>query len=438
MKFSYSGATVVATTVIVTNCLRIISSVILTRLLNAEAFGILGVIASVSTIFQLASDIGIQSFVVRHKDGDDKSFLDQVWTIRLIRCAALTSLIALSSGAIAAYVHKPEIQPIIIAASLTFLLDGTSSLNLITSIRQGKILRISALDVLAAVIQLIFSVIMAFVFRSVWGVIIAILATGVLKSILSYVLFRGSARRWNLDAHRVKEMWKFSRYITGSSILTMILSQTDKAVLSTLMPLAVFGLYIVAASIAQAPWAFSHSYASRVLAPIYARTWREDQARLASVYYGAKRRLSLLYMFGAGALIATAPLIIRILYDPRYEGSALFLQLLSIGLVLALNNNAAMEAMIAAGRLSATMTVNFIRVSWLAGAGFVLFKHLGPVGLVGAVGTIEVPAQLYSWYCLRRLGLFNLRQEMLLLATGASGLVGGYLLTMLILPLLPA
>lgn len=420
------GAAIVGGTTVLMAVLRLASSMVLTRLLDAEIFGIMGIIASILTIFQLVSDIGVGAYVIRHADGDDPRLLDQIWTIRLIRSAVLTVAAILLSWPIAAYAQKPAIQLPVAIAAFSFLIEGCSSMAFATAVRAGRLMRFSLMEVGAGLVQLVVSVALALIFRSVWALIAAMLINSAAKSWFSYALFPGAARRFRPDRARMRDLWLFSRYITGSTILTMILSQTDKVVLSRLFPLDILGFYVIAGTLAATPLSFAYNYTARVLYPIYARTWREQPDAIAQVFYQAKRRISLLYIFAGGGLVGAAPLVIAILYDPRYLSAGGYLRLLSISTMLLLGNAAANEALIAIGRVWTTLTVNIVRIAWLAVAGTGLYHLWGTTGLIAAVGTIELPALAYSWYCQYRANILIVREEALLLAAGVAGVAIGH------------
>jgi hypothetical protein len=53
------------------------------------------------------------------------------------------------------------------------------------------------------------------------------------------------------------------------------------------------------------------------------------------------------------------------------------------------------------------------------------------------MGLIEVPATLYCWTLLRRIGLFDLREELSFLALVAAGAAVGYLAGAGVLRLFP-
>ena len=123
-----NGTSSVVFSALITNVLRIFSSVTLTRLLDAEAFGVIGIITSTAFVLSMLSDVGLQPFLVRHAETDDSDFLDRIWTLRLLRSLALTALMAALSWPIAYLIGKLALAPVLAVWSLTLLIDGLSSL----------------------------------------------------------------------------------------------------------------------------------------------------------------------------------------------------------------------------------------------------------------------------------------------------------------------
>jgi len=205
-----------------------------------------------------------------------------------------------------------------------------------------------------------------------------------------------------------------------SSILTLMLAQSDKIVLARLFSLRDFGLYSLAISITTAPKSFALSFVTRVAFPVYAQTWRERPSALGNTYYSVKRRASILYALGCGALIGGAPLLIAILYDPRYAAASTYISLIMISVALQITNTSATELLTAAGEMKALVHVNLVRLVWLAIAMPLGFWFGGPIGIVAAVGLIEMPATMFNWILLQRLNVLDWREELLNL-----GLIGG-------------
>ena len=416
---------IVIATVVIANLLRAFSTVLLTRLLTPEAFGIAGIIGVAAYVLTMISDVGFQAFVIRHPDGDRQDCRDVIWTIRLARSVVLTVLMIAVSGPLAAGIGKPEIAPALALSALLFLIDGCSALSVITALRDRLLLRLSLLETLTAVVQLAVAVGLAMVWRNYWAIVVAPLIGSAIKSMFSYLCFSGPRHRFRFDGAYAQDLWKFARFVTGSSIVTMLLSQCDKIVLAPLFTLEKLGYYMLASNLALAPLAFTSAYASRVLYPHYARIWREHPEKLPSVFYSGRRRVSCLYMLAAGALIGMAPLIVAILYDDRYAGAGIFLQLLAVSPLLALSSNSANEVLTATGRVHVTFHAALVKLVWLAIAVPAAFSLFGPIGLVAVVGSMEAPSLFYCWWQLARAGLLRLTEELALMGVGGVGIMVG-------------
>lgn len=413
---------IVVGSVIALNLLRVVSTILLTRVLAPEVYGVVGIIVSIAFILEMLTDLGFQAFVIRHREGDDPRFLDAIWTIRLIRSLMLTVALVLLAQPIANALDKPELGGMIALSASFFLIDGLSSLTLLTALRRGLLLRLSLMELGVAVAQLIVAVLLAMAWRNAWAMVVATLVGTSLKSICSYIVFPDSRRRFRFDSAYASELWRFARFVTGSSIISMVLIQADKIVLARVLPLDVLGLYVLAGNLALAPLAFTNAYATRVLYPMFARTAREQPERLPQMFYAARRGGSMLYMFGAGGLIGVAPLLIAMLYDDRYSGAATFLRLLAITPLFALASAATNEVLTASGRVQSTLQLSFVKLAWLTVAGVAGFVWFGPIGLIAAVGTVEAAAAIYGWMLLSRIGILNPMEEAALMAAGAGGI----------------
>ena len=410
---------------IASNALRIVSAVTLTRLLDTTQYGVVGIISSTAAVFGLLSDIGTQPFVIRHPEGADPRFLDEIWTLRLLRAIVLTLLMAALALPIATLLNKPMLAPALAVWSVSFLIDGLSSMAFATAIRERQLWLLSSTELAGSAVQLIVAIPLAFLLRSYWALVAAMLLGSAFKSHLSFRLFAHSRRRLSFNRDRAAEMWKFARLIAPSSYLTLLILQADKLILAALLPLATFGLYAIATTLVAAPTALGWNYTRRVLYPVYAETAREAPERLSTVFYRQRRWVALSFTFLVGAMGGGASLVVAVLYDPRYAGSASMLALLAISAALTLVNQSADEMLLAAGRLRATLGANITRVSWLA-IGTTVALTLGkPMLVIATFGIVEVVAMLFYWVSLTRLGIFKFREEALVLASGTAGGLSG-------------
>lgn len=278
------AAGIVLVTTGATLVVRVVSTILLTRLLAPDAFGLVGVINAIFFAITMVSDIGIQSWLTRHAQGDDPRFRDVIWTIHLWR-SALLFLFAIAAAPVAAMLlDKPELEWPLIAASTTLLFAGLTSLAPITEIRAGRVGKLSLVDLGLTVMQTIATILLAIWLRNAWAIIIAMILQSAFRAAISYLAFPDSRRRIAFDRGWSREMFAFSRVVLLSSTLTLAISQTDKFVLARLLTLHDFGLYAIAVNLAAVPIGFLGIYVSRVLYPGYARCWNEAPDRFARQY----------------------------------------------------------------------------------------------------------------------------------------------------------
>jgi O-antigen/teichoic acid export membrane protein len=413
------------------------SSMLLTRLLKPYDFGIVGIITSIFYVVTMLTDLGFQAFLVRHERTEERHFRDVIWTIHAQRGFLLCVAVAVASPAIAWAFDKPVVALPLAVASLTFGVNGLASLSLITALRRDKARELSLLDLGLQIFQTGACILLAVWWRNAWSIIAAMLLQSVVRTALSYTVFRDSSQSVARDHAISREFLGFSRIVLMSSALSLLIGQSDKLVLGRLFTLDQFGLYALAVTIASAPTAFAESYVHRVLFPIYAQTWRQIPSKIPTVYYAAKRLPALLYAFACGGLIGSAPLLVALLYDPRYSSASTFLALLAIASALRLSTIAASELLTAMGDMKRMLRMNVVRVAWLVVALPVGFFTIGALGVVAAVGLIEVPALLYSWLLLRKVEVLDLRQELTLIALVCAGVALGFLGASEILRLFP-
>lgn len=424
-KLVFGGASSIVVAVAVTNVLRIFSSIVLTRLLDSEAYGIVGIVTSVAFVMAMLSDTGIIPYVIRHPEGHSKKLLDEVWTIRLVRGCLLTVVMFIAAGPIAQLIGKDYLMLAIMAWSINFFLDGISSLAGVTSVREGQLWRLSIVETVGNAATIVASIVAAALIHSYWAIIIGMLAGQSLRVVMSYMFFEKSFRRFRFSMLRSREIWQFSRNIAASSVLTLLILQTDKLVLAKMMSLTVFGLYSIATTLATAPEAIANPYCTRVLYPAFAAAVREAPDTLRTIFYSVRRNVSLLYAFGVGGLIGGAQLLVDVLYDPRYAAVAMYLQIVAIRVVLRLPNMVAYEAMVALGQTRPGLIANIARVVWLTVGTAIALWHGNAILMVVVVATDEVPATLYYWGVLRRNRLLRVREELLYFLMIGVGMAAG-------------
>src|SRR5258708_5704369 len=87
--------------------LRIVSSIVLTRLLAPELFGILIIVYTLQNGIDLLSDLGFGQSLVLNKNAENPEFYNTVWSLRLVRGLLLLPCCIAAALPLAHLYHAP-------------------------------------------------------------------------------------------------------------------------------------------------------------------------------------------------------------------------------------------------------------------------------------------------------------------------------------------
>ena len=126
-----------------------------------------------------------------------------------------------------------------------------------------------------------------------WQAAVSLLAMAVMRFAVFRSLPEGTSRPRFVTGSLLK-VWRFARGMIGIALLSLVLTQVDKLLLSSLLPLKDFGYYALAAAIT----AVLYMIVTPVTQAVYPRmvhlTRLQDEADLGSAYHGAAQLVSAL------------------------------------------------------------------------------------------------------------------------------------------------
>jgi O-antigen/teichoic acid export membrane protein len=424
MLFAFTAATLL---------LRLGGNIVLTRLLAPEAFGVVGVIVSVMIVLAMVSDLGFLDFVVRHRKGADPRLLDVLWTIRFGQSALQAAAMLAGAWPIARFLGKAGLAAPIAATAPLFLLDALCPMTLLLAQRQGRVRTTCTIELAALAVQIGSNLALSLVMPDYRALIVGLYVGAAVRAILTLAMIGGGLRpAW--DRTLAREFFAFSRWILPSTLLTLLLTQSDKFLFARLFSVAGFGVYMLPANIALALQPFGRSYVERYFFPLVARTWQETPSSLGRIFHAARRRAFLLLFAGLGFGIGVAPALFGALFDHRYEYGWIYLSVLLLRNAFDLDAFINIQTVLAMGRTSPMLRANGIRLILFAIAAAALFRPLGPIALPLALTAAEAGALVYTILLLRRAGLFDPRAHMLYYAALLGAALAGAGMSLAIAP----
>jgi O-antigen/teichoic acid export membrane protein len=314
--------------------LRVISSLVLTRLLLPAYFGEITLLTTFVVGINLLSDIGLAPSVIQSKRGDDPIFLNTAWTLQVVRGVILAVLTAAMSWPMSAFYHDLQLRYLLLACAFGILINSFNSTNLLTLSRHMGVRRLFAIDGTTSVVSLLITVVWAYLHPSVWAIVGGQLLAGTYRLMLSFIpaITPGSRNSFCWERESVHNIVHFGKWLLIATAFTFFATQADKLILGRLISLTLLGIYGLAYQISDVPRAIISALGNRVAYPFIAKIIHQpmDQFKLQFLRY---RRYALL----AGAILLSlmvtwGDLLIIHLYDHRYHEAAWMIPILALGL----------------------------------------------------------------------------------------------------------
>jgi O-antigen/teichoic acid export membrane protein len=415
--------------------LRLIGTVILTRIFSPAVFGVFAVVNTISVVVSLLTDIGLHQAVIRSSQGADEAFLNTAWTLQIVRglgiwifggCFGVALFLAGSLGAVppSSTYASPELPELIPAILANAFVLGFQSMKAVTASRDLNLKRVTSIELIAQSVHLVVTVLLAWATRSVWSYVASGLLASTVTVLLSHLWLKGPRDRFAWDRAALKELGSFGKWIFLSSAVGAAAMNADRLLLAGWLSSTQLGYYSLASNLVATAETLAGKLFGVVALPVLSQVGRERPERFARSYLRLRWVLDTAVVCAAGFLFSAGQGIVILLYDERYLSAGSFLQLLSFGLIF-FRYQLAQNAYIALGRPEYVMLINLLKVTSLISIAAILFYLFGVWGGVLGVAIHTLPAAILIIVFNQRYKLNNLRLELLMAPAWVFGLLAG-------------
>jgi lipopolysaccharide exporter len=384
--------------VVASNLLLRLATVLLTavvaHILSPRDFGVFAVALTAYVIVSSIADVGVSSCLFR-ADLDIDSLAPTVATIALVSSAILAAAMAAFARPVAvALGSAAAVGPIRIMA-LSVLFTGVFAVpnaQLIRDFRQDKIFLANALSFVPSTALLIILAeagggATAFAWSRVVG-----------QFVLGCVLIVAAPRHYRpgLARSALSVVLRFGIPLAGANFVNYILLNVDYAFIGHLMGAAALGVYMLAFTLASAPYSVLGAVINNVSMPAFSRV-KHDPVLLKNALATALRTVSLIVMPMCGMTMALARPLILTVYGAKWAAAANALVVLSLyGAVFVICLLFA-NMLTSFGRTKLLLVLQLIWISTLLPAMALGVHKDGIVGAAYAHVAIIVPIVLPSY-----------------------------------------
>jgi lipopolysaccharide exporter len=412
--------------------IRLVSSLVLTRVLLPEAYGTITILVSILYVIGNILDTNVTLFIVRDKNAEQPRYLNTAWTMRFSRSVLSGAVLFVCAPLIATKIYDlPALTLPLRVFSLWFLIDGFESMAFALAIRRKQARLQMYSELAASVLSTTFSIVYCYRYHTFWGMAFGMLLNRLIMTVLSHRLYRDLRPRLFIDLAAAREILVYSKFTVPSSFLTLGLTQFDKVVFLRLFDLRLLGIYGLAGNIAGSIETLISKISQAVLYPRCAHNFRENPATAAQRYYTDNTKLFAGILAIPAAICGAAHLVITLLYDSRYSQAGSVLQALAIRAVLLSLASPAEDLLISAGQFHVILVGNVLRTAWIILGSLLGYYFFGFLGFVYGLSLSGLPPLFYYLWLQNTKGMLIVKYELykvaFVLAIGVISYMGSAL-----------
>ena len=408
------------------SALRLLSNLVLTRLLVPEAFGLMALATVFLAGINLMSDLGTAKSVMRSARGEEPAFLGTAWTIQVFRGFGVGVVTGLLAWPAAQFYDAPELFWMLMVLALTPMMNGFTSISLERMRRNLDLRGVTIVDLLSQVASVTVMIATAWIWESVWALVAGALVGSVTRVLLTHVLLTPFRHRIGLEPEATREIIQYGRWILLATMFGFLGGRGITSVHGALVPLDILGILAISTLLATAFEDLAHRILASVGFPALAQVIRERPQDLRRALGKLRMRVLLPGVIVLIGLSLIAQPLIDLLYDPRYTAAGAFLGLQALNAAIRMKAMPYQNTMLALGNSRTHSVVMFISASLgiaLTVAGYHLY---GPYGMVMGMGIAALSVFTISTYFAIREGYADLRFDLAMLGLLAGAYIWAF------------
>jgi lipopolysaccharide exporter len=323
-------------------------NMVLTRLLAPEAFGVMAVVLSASSVIHTVMDIGVREALIQNPKGSDDDYVDAAWWMAFGRAVTFWAILSAIAPLIARFYGNAELSPLFRVSAIGVLFDGAISSRAYLAIREMKFRKWAIINHGGAILGVIVAVVLSYFIRDVWALVLGYGAESVGRFSLSYLVCPYLPPR-RLPVAAIRDLLTFSRRAFGLSLLNLVFARADVFVLAKMFSPADLGLYTMAIYLVQTPTSFIMNLLGQTMLPTFSQV-QDDPARTSRILVQVTSALVLVGMPVLFFLFFCGRSLLGIVYGGRYSAAAGPLIVASLVALLNLLNGQITSIFFAKGR----------------------------------------------------------------------------------------
>ena len=370
---------------------RIVTAIILARLLVPDDYGLASMALVASSLVFVFADVGLGSALVQREQITEKDRCTVFWTSVAIG-TLLTVVGVAASGLVADFFGRPEVAALFAVFSISFVITSISSTQAALFTRQMNFRALELRQIVSYLAGAVVGISTAVAGLGAWAIILQQLTIAVVGTVLLTV-FSPWRPRFVFSRASLRDLGGFGVNVFGSRLLFYCNRNADNILIGRFLGSAALGAYAVAYNVMLLPFSQLAGPLQEVLFPAFARM-QADVEQVARLWLRANRIVGAITIPAFLGLMIVAPEFVTTLLGAKWHAAVPVMRILCIvGLLQSLQR---MNSSILEARDQTQVLLRFSIIAFVASiSAFAGGLHWGIVGVASAYAVVNVFLQPY-------------------------------------------
>lgn len=331
---------------------------ILSRLLDADAFGLIALATVFIALIQIFLDQGFISAIIQQEKLEEIHLNTAFWS-SVAMGGMMTALGMILSTTIAGLYQEPALSPILRVLSISLIILALGSTQRAILTRDLSFSKLAARTLLSEFIGGTVGIIMAFRGFGVWSLVGRNLA----RDIVGLVVVWGVSEwrpRFRFSLEHFREMFRFGINVVGERILYFTNQNVDKLLVGYFLGATVLGYYSIGIRLVQLMNKLFFETFAFVVFPVFSRIQTEKD-RMQSAFTQVAKFSSMITFPAFVGISFLSYEIIMTLFGSKWEPSIPVLRIVSLSGVIYGTVYLIPQILMAVGKPSWRMRIEFVR-----------------------------------------------------------------------------
>lgn len=364
----------------------LVTFVVLGRLLEPTAFGLVAAAMAVTTLVETATNMGFATYLVQVRELTARVINTAFWTAVAISAAA-AAVLAAAAPIVADLVGIDELTPMFRLLALSLLFGGLASTPTALLTRQLKFKLLAQRRFVAVTLGAVSGVVTALLGLGAYALVVQLLVVQGVTAVITLAVTRWElAFEWS--GRLAKDVATYGAKSVSVDLIQQARDQGEVLIIGAVLGAAALGYWVVAMRILLVLTDLISASLSSAALPFFSQR-RDDPDALGRAYGGLQTACALVAVPVFAVAAVASPLGVPLLFGDQWERSGELAALLTLGAIAGAVSFFDRPLLIAVGRIGTEVKLVAIIVA----------LHLSMVALGswwGLVG-VAVAAALRPW-----------------------------------------